>query len=62
MEVFKRRADAILNKIILKKKFEVSALVYDENMQAVDKVASLEKQEALAALTNDLDNSMYSLV
>lgn len=62
LEVFKRRADAILNKIILKKKFEVSALVYDENMQAVDKVASLEKQEALAALTNDLDNSMYSLV
>lgn len=62
MEVTKRRnADVITDRIILKKKFDVSALIYDESTQALDKMVTLERQEALDALASDSDEMLYSL-
>lgn len=61
-EVYKRRdADEITDRIILRKKFEVSALIYDESFQAVNEMVSLEKQEAIDALIADSEEAMYTL-
>jgi hypothetical protein len=62
LEVYKRRdADEITDRIILKKKFEVSALIYDENTQALDNMLTLERQEALDALIADSGDALYNL-
>lgn len=62
LDNIKRRGAAIIvDPIILRKKFEVSALIYDESVQAVDNVLALEQEQALAALEADADESVYTL-
>jgi len=58
----KRRCAArFTESVILQKKFEVSAFIYDENRQAVDDALQLDKQQALDALGADCDGADYSL-
>lgn len=47
LENYKRRDAGIADTVILQKKFEVSAFIYDENQQSEDTKMELEKQEAL---------------
>lgn len=62
LENTKRRdAGRVMEPILLKTKFEVSAVIYDESKQAIDVVDSIEKEEALAALEDDCNESIYTL-
>lgn len=49
VENYKRRDAGIADDVILRKKFEVSAFIYDEHQQAGGVQEGLEKQEALMA-------------
>lgn len=60
LDVSKRRGPAQIDPIVLKKKFEVSAVVYDAEYQAPEAAAELEQEEALRLLNQDLDD--YSLM
>lgn len=63
LENTKRRdAGRINDYIILKKKFEVSAFIYDEQEQAADMKLTVERDEAIALLENSYsDEGNYTL-
>ena len=62
LQNYKRRdAARVLDDIYLRKRFEVSALIYDESQQALDSVMNLSRQQAIADLMADSDESGYDL-
>lgn len=62
LQNYKRRdAARVLDDIYLRKRFEVSALIYDESQQALDSVMNLSRQQAITDLMADSDESGYDL-
>lgn len=61
----RRDSGRVGTRIILRKKFEVSAFIYDEKNQAVDNTLTLEKEEAIRQIEEDsgdiFEDSIYSL-
>lgn len=58
IENYKRRDAAVAGIVVLRKKFEVSAFIYDEKQQADDTRAEMEKQEALRIVDEMYEESL----